>query len=70
MQDASRGASSQYFLGSIVLIKADRDQSRFVVDGQRLSTLTILRFCVPMPNSASFLTKYLYKEEILSGASN
>ena len=66
MQDARvSGASSQYFLGSIVLIKADRDPKSFVVDGQqRLSTLTILLAVlrVLMPNSASFLTKYLYKE--------
>jgi len=66
MQDArAAGASSQYFLGSIVLIKADRDPKSFVVDGQqRLSTLTILLAVlrVLMPNSASFLTKYLYKE--------
>jgi hypothetical protein len=66
MQDArTSGASSQYFLGSIVLIKEDRDPKSFVVDGQqRLSTLTILLAVlrVLMPNSASFLTKYLYKE--------
>ena len=66
MQDARvSGASSQYFLGSIVLIKADRDPKSFVVDGQqRLSTLTILfaALRVLMPNSAAFLTKYLYKE--------
>ena len=66
MQDARASeASSQYFLGSIVLIKADRDPKSFVVDGQqRLSTLTILLAVlrVLMPNSASFLTKYLYKE--------
>lgn len=66
MQDARvSGATSQYFLGSIVLIKADRDPKSFVVDGQqRLSTLTILLAVlrVLMPNSASFLTKYLYKE--------
>jgi hypothetical protein len=66
MQDARvSGASSQYFLGSIVLIKADRDPKSYVVDGQqRLSTLTILLAVlrVLMPNSASFLTKYLYKE--------
>jgi hypothetical protein len=66
MQDARvSGASSQYFLGSIVLIKADRDPKSFVVDGQqRLSTLTILLAVlrVLMPNSAAFLTKYLYKQ--------
>ena len=43
MQDArASGASSQYFLGSIVLIKNDRDPKAMVVDGQqRLTTLTI-----------------------------
>ncbi|MDR0528880.1 MAG: DUF262 domain-containing protein [Zoogloeaceae bacterium] len=44
MQDARvTGASSQYFLGSIVLIKNDREPKSSVVDGQqRLSTLTML----------------------------
>jgi len=44
MQDArNNGASSQYFLGSIVLIKDDRDPRAKVVDGQqRLTTLTML----------------------------
>lgn len=44
MQDArTNGATSQYFLGSIVLIKNDRDPRAMVVDGQqRLTTLTIL----------------------------
>jgi hypothetical protein len=59
------GASSQYFLGSIVLIKEDRDPKSLVVDGQqRLTTLTILLAVlrVLMPKSAPFLTKYLYKE--------
>lgn len=37
------GSSSQYFLGSIVLIKNDRETKAIVVDGQqRLTTLTIL----------------------------
>lgn len=37
------GATSQYFLGSIVLIKNDREPKSSVVDGQqRLSTLTML----------------------------
>lgn len=37
------GTSSQFFLGSIVLIKSDRDPRSLVVDGQqRLTTLTIL----------------------------
>lgn len=44
MQDArTNGVTSQYFLGSIVLIKNDRDPKAMVVDGQqRLTTLTIL----------------------------
>jgi len=44
MQDARvSGAASQYFLGSIVLIKNDRDPKALVVDGQqRLTTLTML----------------------------
>ena len=44
MQEARiSGATSQYFLGSIVLIKNDREPKSSVVDGQqRLSTLTML----------------------------
>lgn len=45
MQDArgSKEKESQYFLGSVVLIKKDRDAHSEVVDGQqRLTTLTIL----------------------------
>lgn len=44
MQDTrAPGVTSQYFLGSIVLIKNDRDPKALVVDGQqRLTTLTIL----------------------------
>lgn len=44
MQDArTSGTTSQYFLGSIVLIKNDREPKSSVVDGQqRLSTLTML----------------------------
>ena len=44
MRDARAcGATSQYFLGSIVLIKNDREPKSSVVDGQqRLSTLTML----------------------------
>ena len=44
MQDARANANtSQYFLGSIVLIKNDRNPKAMVVDGQqRLTTLTIL----------------------------
>lgn len=66
MQDArvSEG-SSQYFLGSIVLIKNDREPKSSVVDGQqRLSTLTML-FAVlrtVMPDAASDITDFLYKK--------
>ncbi|WP_368178530.1 DUF262 domain-containing protein [Aeromonas sp. R7-1] len=65
MQDARiSGASSQYFLGSIVLIKNDREPKSFVVDGQqRLSTLTML-FAVlrtVMPEAADDITDFLYK---------
>lgn len=66
MQDARvSGASSQYFLGSIVLIKNDRDPKSSVVDGQqRLSTLTML-FAVlrtVMPDAADDITDFLYKK--------
>ncbi|MCX7069380.1 MAG: DUF262 domain-containing HNH endonuclease family protein [Gammaproteobacteria bacterium] len=66
MQDArASGASSQYFLGSIVLIKNDREPKSFVVDGQqRLSTLTML-FAVlrtVMPDAADDITDFLYKK--------
>lgn len=60
MQDTRvSGASSQYFLGSIVLIKNDREPKSSVVDGQqRLSTLTML-FAVlrtVMPDAADDIT--------------
>jgi uncharacterized protein with ParB-like and HNH nuclease domain len=44
MQDArANGGMAQYFLGSVVLIKNDRDPQAWVVDGQqRLTTLTML----------------------------
>ncbi|KJV28458.1 MULTISPECIES: DUF262 domain-containing protein [Pantoea] len=66
MQDTRvSGANSQYFLGSIVLIKNDREPKSFVVDGQqRLSTLTIL-FAVlraVMPEAADDITDFLYKK--------
>jgi hypothetical protein len=66
MQDARvPGASSQYFLGSVVLIKNDREPRSFVVDGQqRLSTLTML-FAVlraVMPEAADDITDFLYKK--------
>lgn len=70
MQDARvSGASSQYFLGSIVLIKNDRDPKSSVVDGQqRLSTLTML-FAVlrtVMPDAADDITDFLYKRGKIS----
>lgn len=59
------GTTSQYFLGSIVLIKNDRDPKSSVVDGQqRLSTLTML-FAVlrtVMPEAADDITDFLYKK--------
>ncbi|MEZ5438296.1 MAG: DUF262 domain-containing HNH endonuclease family protein [Lysobacteraceae bacterium] len=66
MQDARiSGATSQYFLGSIVLIKNDREPKSSVVDGQqRLSTLTML-FAVlreTMPDAAEDITDFLYKK--------
>jgi hypothetical protein len=66
MQDARISeAGSQYFLGSIVLIKNDREPQSSVVDGQqRLSTLTML-FAVlraVMPDAADDITDFLYKK--------
>ena len=66
MQDArTSGATSQYFLGSIVLIKNDREPKSSVVDGQqRISTLTML-FAVlrsVMPEAADDITDFLYKK--------
>ena len=66
MQDArTSGTASQYFLGSIVLIKNDREPKSSVVDGQqRLSTLTML-FAVlraVMPDAADDITDFLYKK--------
>lgn len=59
------GTASQYFLGSIVLIKNDRDPKASVVDGQqRLSTLTILFAALraAMPHAAADITDFLYKK--------
>lgn len=66
MQDARvSGATSQYFLGSIVLIKNDREPKSRVVDGQqRLTTLTML-FAVlrtVLPSAADDITDFLYKK--------
>lgn len=61
----TNGAASQYFLGSIVLIKNDREPKSFVVDGQqRLTTLTML-FAVmrsAMPDAEDDITDFLYKK--------
>lgn len=66
MQDArTSGTIKQCFLGSIVLIKNDREPKSSVVDGQpRLSTLTML-FAVlraAMPDAAGDITDFLYKK--------
>lgn len=55
----------QYFLGSIVLIKKDRDAKAQVVDGQqRLSTLTILFAALRamIPDQSAKITRLLYNE--------
>lgn len=71
MQDArANGATSQYFLGSIVLIKNDRDPKAEVVDGQqRLTTLTILFAALRAaweaanyPPGVKSVTPFLYEE--------
>ena len=71
MQDArATGTSSQYFLGSIVLIKNDRDPKAMVVDGQqRLTTLTILFAALRAaweaagyPQGVRSVTPFLYEE--------
>lgn len=66
MQDArTSGATSQYFLGSIVLIKNDREPKASVVDGQqRLTTLTMLFAALraAMPGAADDITDFLYKK--------
>jgi len=71
MQDArTNGAASQYFLGSIVLIKNDRDPKAIVVDGQqRLTTLTILFAALRAawesancPKGVKSVTPFLYEE--------
>lgn len=66
MQDVKTpGTTSQYFLGSIVLIKNGREPKSLVVDGQqRLSTLTML-FAVlreTMPHAADDITEFIYKK--------
>lgn len=65
MRDAKSAASpSQYFMGSIVLIKNDLDPKSLVVDGQqRLTTLTILFAALRemMPDSKG-ITKFIYNE--------
>lgn len=57
--------SSFYFIGSVVLIKSDRNPMSDVVDGQqRLTTLTIL-FAVLrelLPDKSDGITSFLYKK--------
>ncbi len=66
MQDARvSGGGSQYFLGSIVLIKNDRDPKSSVVDGQQLLTTLTMLFAVlrtVMPDAADDITDFLYKK--------
>jgi len=66
MQDARNSiATSQYFLGSIVVIKNDREPRSWVVDGQqRLSTITMLFAALRavMPDAAEDITDFLYKK--------
>jgi hypothetical protein len=66
MQDSRTSpATSQYFLGSIVLIKNDHEPKSFVVDGQqRLTTLTMLFAALraEMPEAVRDITYFLYKE--------
>lgn len=70
MKDARKSdVASQYFLGSIVLIKNDREPKSWVVDGQqRLTTLTILFAALRklLPEAASDITKFLYQEGSIS----
>jgi hypothetical protein len=70
MQDSRTSpATSQYFLGSIVLIKNDRQPRSSVVDGQqRLSTLTMLFAALraAMPEAAEDITDFLYKKGKMS----
>lgn len=70
MQTARKsGTISQYFLGSIVLIKNDREPKSSVVDGQqRLSTMTMLFAALRamMPSAADDITDFLYKKGKIS----
>ncbi len=64
-QTSSSSDNAFYFLGSVVLIKADRVANADVVDGQqRLTTLTILFSALRalLPSKARALTAFLYKE--------
>jgi hypothetical protein len=74
MQEARiSGASSQYFLGSIVLIKNDREPKSSVIDGQqRLSTLTMLFAALreAMPHAADDITVLYKKGKISLGEKN
>lgn len=64
--DASVKESDPYFLGSVVLIKAEKEPHSEVVDGQqRLTTLTILLSVLRAhvsPDFAKPLAKRLYRE--------
>lgn len=66
MRDAkSTAAPSQYFMGSIVLIKNDREPKSLVVDGQqRLTTLTILFAALreALAEDADDITDFIYKK--------
>ncbi len=71
MQDTrAPGVTSQYFLGSIVLIKNDRAPKAMVVDGQqRLTTLTMLFGALRAaweaagyPQGVKSVTPFLYEE--------
>ncbi len=66
LRDAqTKSVESQYFLGSIVLIKDDRNPKSLVVDGQqRLTTLTMLFAALreAMPVAEKGITKFIYNE--------
>lgn len=66
MRDAATMQSpSQYFLGSIVIVKRDGESQSLVVDGQqRLTTLTILLAALraAIPEAADDITDFLYKK--------
>jgi hypothetical protein len=64
-RNQQRDAEGTYFLGSVVLIKQERDPVSQVVDGQqRLTSLTILFAALrtTTPERADVITEYLYKK--------